>query len=225
MKNNDERAFFIVRLRKRTLLVIGIALLILMSCLFLLKPFVVDWLAQWLTISENPRKCDIIFVLGGKAERRIPYAISLFKEGYGKKLVLTLGRQDKWVIEAQERYGVESFDFALVKAIVKTERLGPDVIVLLKDSYSTLDDAKKLRAYYDREKFNSALVVTDPIHCRRTLLCIRWCFRGIDVDFCSYPVPLKGFAERFTHHDDYVNYVFEETLRLMYYSMGLKKHE
>ena len=134
-----------------------------MSCLFLLKPFVVDWLAQWLTISDPLVKCDIIFVLGGKAERRIPYAISLYKEDYGKKLVLTMGKQDDWVIEALERYGVEPIDYTLAKAIVKTEHIRTDEMILLKESYSTLDDAKKLRAYYDREKFNSALVVTDPL--------------------------------------------------------------
>ncbi|MHC9542283.1 MAG: YdcF family protein [Vulcanimicrobiota bacterium] len=225
MNTTDEKAFITLRLKKRTLLTIGVTLLILASCLFLLKPFVVDWLAQWLTISDPLVKCDIIFVLGGKAERRIPYAISLYKEDYGKKLVLTMGKQDDWVIEALERYGVEPIDYTLAKAIVKTEHIRTDEMILLKESYSTLDDAKKLRAYYDREKFNSALVVTDPLHSRRALLCLRWCFAGTEVSFLSHPVPLKGFAERFTHHDDYVNYVIEETLRLSYYSIGLKKHE
>ena len=196
MNTTDEKAFITLRLKKRTLLTTGVTLLILVSCLFLLKPFVVDWLAQWLTISDPLVKCDIIFVLGGKAERRIPYAISLYKEDYGKKLVLTMGKQDDWVIEALERYGVEPIDYTLAKAIVKTEHIRTDEMILLKESYSTLDDAKKLRAYYDREKFNSALVVTDPLHSRRALLCLRWCFTGTDVSFCSHPVPTQRLCRK-----------------------------
>jgi uncharacterized SAM-binding protein YcdF (DUF218 family) len=225
MNSMDQKDFITLHLRKKTLLSAGVILLVLISGLFLLKPFIIDWLARWLTVSEPARKCDIIFVLGGKAERRIPYAISLYREGYGKKLVLTMGKQDSWVIEAMERYGVEPIDCTVTKAILRTEKIAESEYVLLKESYSTLDDARKLRSYFDNEKFNSALVVTDPLHSRRSMLCLKWCFKGTGVDFCSHPIPLEGFAAGFTHYDDYVNYVSEETLRLLYYSTGLKNHE
>ena len=174
-------------------------------------------------MSDSKAKCDVIFVLGGQAARRVPYGVYLFKERYGDKLLITIGREDQWVCDATKKYGVKTYTQVLADAVMRKENVDMTKCVYLEDSLSTLSDAKKLREYFNRNKFKSAMVVTDPIHSRRSMLCIYWCFKDTGVRFLSCPIELKGFSDRFADYDDYINYVIEEFLRYTYYVLWLKK--
>ncbi|MDQ7821457.1 MAG: YdcF family protein [Candidatus Eremiobacteraeota bacterium] len=208
--------------RKKALIAAGV-FLALVCLLFFTRHLLVGWLAGWLTVQDGAQACDIVFVHGGKAERRVPYGAELFKKGYGKKIVITIGRDDQWVTDFSREYGIDKFDVMVVKAILKNRDIPPSSSVLLMDSLSTRDDARKLREYYDRTPFRDALVVTDSIHSRRSMLCLHRAFKGTGVKFYSHPLVLEEQLGKFSDSDDYVNYVIEEELRLLFYTFGFKK--
>jgi uncharacterized SAM-binding protein YcdF (DUF218 family) len=208
--------------KKKTAYFVGTILILVFIIIFFI-PFFADFLANWLTVRDNPVKSDIIFVLGGEGYRRVPFAMELYKKRYGKKVIITIGREDQRRIEAEKKYSIKPYDETMVNAILATEKIDPSIVTLLKDSLSTRDDASKLRNYYDKEKFSSVIVVTDPVHSRRGMMCIRWKFKDTDVKFYSYPLHLETYQSYFADRDDYVNFTFMEFLRYMYYFIGLKK--
>jgi uncharacterized SAM-binding protein YcdF (DUF218 family) len=214
-----------VRIDKRKSLLIALCAFLCVITVLLFKFQIVDFLARWLCVGDVPVPCEVILVMGGKAERRVPFAMELLQKGFGKKMIIVTGRQDSWVQEAEKKLGVKNFDRAYIEALIEATQLSPETYVILTDSLSTLDDAKKFRDYYDRHPFSSAIVVTDPVHSRRSMHCIRRCFRGTGVHFVPYPLPREGFSEKFSHRDDYINYVVEEYLRLFFYCSGFKKND
>jgi uncharacterized SAM-binding protein YcdF (DUF218 family) len=215
--------FLTLKIRKRYVLILAGFIVAFIVFLAFLRPSIVGHIARWLTVRDNLEKCDAIFVLGGREERRIPFAMSLYKQGYGDRLILTLGKQDRWTEEAEAHYGVKCYPESLVEGLLRSERVDASTIVFLRGSLSTLDDIRKLRAYYDSHRFHSVLIVTDPIHSRRSMLCARWLFKNTGVKLISYPLPLEGFAEKFSDIEDYWNYIVEECLRYAYYRLGFRK--
>lgn len=190
----------------------------------IILPYGIDSIASWLTVSDNLTKSDIIFVLGGEGYRRVPFAMELYKKGYGKKVIITIGRQDSKRIETEKKYGIKPYDENMVNTILEREDIDSSYVILLKDSLSTRDDTVKLRDYYEKEKFSSAIVVTDPVHSRRSLMCLKLKFKDTDVKFISYPLPLETYQTYFADRDDYVNFIGSEFLRYIYYFIGFKRN-
>jgi hypothetical protein len=52
---------------------------------------VAGYLYRFLDIESPPQKCDCIFVLAGKPERKI-FGIDLWRRGYAPELILSVGR-------------------------------------------------------------------------------------------------------------------------------------
>lgn len=223
MEESASHEYFILRIRKNKLKYLFVAFVLVVAVLVILKPFYINMIAQFLTLSEKKIKSEIIFVMGGQAARRVPEGISLFKADLADKLIIAIGREDSWITDAEKLYGIKNYTQILTDTVLKAEGVTDSKCIFLRDSLSTLDDVRKLRNYYDCNRFKSAIVVTDPIHSRRTMLCIHWCFKDTDVIFHSCPIELKGFREKFADNDDYINYVIDEFLRFIYYSSGLKK--
>ena len=85
-----------------------------------------------------------------------------------------------------------------------------------RDSLSTWDDFEKIRELYEETPFARAIVVTDPPHSRRTMLCAEKVFAGEPVRFVSYPCcPDGDFSQAFVEKNDYINFVFDEFLSFL----------
>jgi hypothetical protein len=69
----------------------------------------------------------------------------------------------------------------------------------------------------------SALIVTDPLHSRRSMLCVHRLFKGTSARIIPYLLPLEGFKEKFSEVEDYWTFTIEELLRYSYYWMGFRK--
>lgn len=202
-----------------------IAAIFLMCCISLAAAFkyqIIMAIAAGLCVKSDPVPCDVICVMGGKAERRVPLAVDMFKKGFGKKLLFITAGQNRWILNAEDEYGVKDYDMMLIDAIVEKQKIDESQYAILTGSLSTLDDARKIREYYEANRFRSAMVITDPLHMRRSMLCFKWCFRATGVAFHPYSMERSAFIGSFADPDDYVNYVAEEYLRLFFYAMGFK---
>ncbi|MHC9543705.1 MAG: YdcF family protein [Vulcanimicrobiota bacterium] len=214
---------FTLKIKVRHIVILAAALLAVILAFFIIAPSAADMTASWLTVRNNLEKCDVIFVHGGSEKRRVPFALNLYKQGYGGRFVTSIAKPDRWEEEAWEKYGVKTYPEILIEAMLKTERIDAASIVILRDSLSTLDDMKRLREYHDSNKFTSVLIITDPVHSRRSMFCAHKFFKDTDVKLISWPLPLEGFKEKFSDREDYWNYTIDELLRNLYYGMGLRK--
>lgn len=212
-----------LKIKVRHIVIIAAVLLAAILVFFITAPYLADMAARWLTVRNDLEKCDIIFVHGGSEKRRVPFALNLYEQGYGGRFVIAMAKPDRWEEETLERYGVKTYPEILVEAMLKTEGIDTSSTVVFRDSVSTLDEMKKLREYYDSCNFKSALIITDPIHSRRSMFCARKYFRDTDVKLVSWPLPLEGFKDKFSDMEDYWNYTIDELLRNLYYGMGLRK--
>lgn len=148
--------------------------------LFLSNEIMVRWtpfpyqLAEWFAVEPDLRKVDVIIVLSGGADQsrgvlegvtlaREIYGISLWREGYAPKILISGGK-------VSEKYLNDSHymkDLAL--------RMGvPEEAVLMEDeSRNTLENMRLSKRVMDDNGLDTALLVTSPLHMRRSLLFAR----------------------------------------------------
>ena len=156
---------------------------------------VIDSLYRFLNVGEPPRKCDCIFVLAGRPERKV-YGIDLWRQGYAPELILSVGRFEwrgfytlglpadgglKELIQAtppQERHF-----FVRIRESVAEARL------TRKGRLGTMTEGRALAAQLRDGSIRSLMVVSSPIHLRRVALVFRNAFRGTGLDLTFVAVP------------------------------------
>jgi uncharacterized SAM-binding protein YcdF (DUF218 family) len=130
-------------------------------------------LGNFLIISEEPQKVDVIIVLSGGLDR-IPYGVKLYQSGYANKILLSGGNK-----------------YANRNMKQLTLSLGvPESSILQEDqSRTTYENAKYSLKIVQAQGYKSVIVVTDPYHTRRSSIIFNQVFKGkgIDVTMCSVP--------------------------------------
>ena len=128
-------------------------------------------LGNFLAVSEDPVKSDVIIVLAGDTGDRTAYAIKLLKEGYADKLLFTGCVVSTGVMKRQ----------ALEAG------LSEDSLILEDNSESTYENVVNSKALMLEYGYQSAIVVTSDYHMRRSRLVFKKAFRDTDIRlvYCS----------------------------------------
>jgi uncharacterized SAM-binding protein YcdF (DUF218 family) len=156
-------------------LVIGIPLL-------LLALFIGLWgLGGILIIADKLQPADAVVVLSGGDNDRIKYAAQLYRDGFGRYLILT---------ETGISYPgnpkpatVRAIELAMDQGVPEEVILAPEAVV-----DSTADEARTVRNTAEASDFTKLIVVTDPYHTFRTRLIFRTIFRGSGIKVMVHPV-------------------------------------
>ena len=119
---------------------------------------------NWLTLSQNPEKADIVIVLSG-AEGRVEKALDLIEEDYSDILVLT------------NAYGFSEQDYTKIENTLPTEAVVKDF-----ESHSTLDSANYSRKLMEELQVQSAIIVSSDYHLRRAKLNYERAFQNSQID-------------------------------------------
>jgi uncharacterized SAM-binding protein YcdF (DUF218 family) len=122
--------------------------------------------ADWLDTGEPPEPADLIVVPAGGAQERLSTALTLYRRGFGRALLLTdeAGYPDQQIEE-------------LVAAGVPERAILPPP----RPAASTLQDAACIREVILRQNVRSILVVTSPYHCRRVKMILSRRLADLDV--------------------------------------------
>lgn len=145
---------------------------ILLICLIIILFIIFTsnyWLplvAKFLIVNDDLVKSDIIIVPSGENENlRINYAVNLYKKGFGSK-ILFCGS-----LVLQEETGI---NLAKVYAV----SLGvPEKDILLEEkSKTTLENALSCKEIIQKFKYKSIILVSSPVHTRRTKFAFRKIF-------------------------------------------------
>ena len=140
---------------------------IILSLLLLLIPVIDTAQAIWAQQSIDERQeADVAIVLGASVRgkevspvfrERINHGIFLYKEGYVKKIILT-GGQTKGNELSEARIAMQ---YALTQGVPESD------LILEETSKVTLDNLKNAAQLMDEWGFETALLVSDPLHMKR----------------------------------------------------------
>ncbi len=135
--------------------------------------------ARALSVEGKPRPVDVIVVLGGGSETRLKHGVELYNLGYAEKMILT-GGQVK-VAGSKETYAGLLGEEALHLGVPR------EAIILETRSTSTYEDALYTREIMARQRFDSAIIVTESYHARRAFQSFRKVFEGEGIELILSP--------------------------------------
>jgi uncharacterized SAM-binding protein YcdF (DUF218 family) len=173
--------------------------------------------AAYLIIADKLQPAQAIVMLSGGDESRMKEALSLYKDNYGKVIILT---------ETGQRFG--KYD-TLYSNDIRIQLLnhgvpnGNILITSVKVS-STLDEAYAVKKLLTNRQLSSAIIVTDPYHTRRAALVFRNVFGNSSIKLIFRPVGGSWYNSRtwFLSPDGW-RYTFLEYVKLIGYYMGIKE--
>jgi uncharacterized SAM-binding protein YcdF (DUF218 family) len=157
------------------------------------------------------QKADAIIVLGGDTGSRSLAALDLYKRGFAGYVLLT-------GIEDMEPAAVDYYLNWRAQIFLKS---GVEKKTIMFDSRSrnTWEEANNTFKLMERLRWRHVIVVSDPPHMRRLKLVWDKVFKGSPLKYTLYPSrPEWWSADRWWKKENTVKFVFEEYLKLLYYS-------
>ena len=174
-------------------------------------------LGSWLLVEDESRPCDLIIAHAGDSAR-IEYAKELYLAGMGKKLVLSFD-----IFYAKSIYGLEDLDLA-DNALEKLREGGVpwEDIIVFKGATSSFDEILWIKGFWEKERFESAIVVSSHYHMRRLSMTYSHLFPEGEVAFLYCPTPWE--MEGITPHEWWKRerellWVTNEYLKLFFYQL------
>lgn len=156
---------------------------------------IIERLYRFLDIGETPRKSDCIFVLAGMHERK-PYGIDLWRQGYARELILSVGRFEWrrfYTLGLPDDGGLRKLVNATPPQkrhfLVRLHDAKAEAILIAVSRPGTMTEGRVLAAQLRREKLRSLMVVSSPFHLRRVALVFQRVFRGSGTDLIFVAVP------------------------------------
>lgn len=117
---------------------------------------------------DEKRDADVIIVLGAAAyesgvtpvfAERINHAAELFRQGYADRIILTGG----------VAYGNSVSDAWIASQYAIETGIPEDVLILEEKSAVTYENMKYSKEIMDEYGFDTAIIVSDPLHMRRAM--------------------------------------------------------
>ncbi len=143
----------------------------------------------FLIVADELEKASAIVVLSGGDETRMSEALDLYEDGYADILILTeTGR------ELENLDVLHSFDMR----IQLMNNGVPSGNILITDHIvgSTVDEAVAVKNLLTNRQFNSAIIVTDPYHTKRTSIIFREIFGDSPIKLMIRPVTSSWYNSR-----------------------------
>ena len=165
------------RLSRKTLLLLGLAVVVAVPVFYLVSPEILVWLGTLLVSEVEAVPADAIVVLGGGVPSRAREAADLFRAGLASEVILTTQEPPDGYAEMR-RMGIE-----LTRAYENYERVlvgfgvAEDRITRIEDPVTeTMDELERVRDFASERGWNRLVVVTSNYHTRRTGLIARYVF-------------------------------------------------
>ncbi len=143
----------------------------------------------YLIYSDDLEPSDVIVVLSGGTESRMSEALALYKDGFGKIIVLT---ETGDFIEGFDT--LNSFDMRI--QLMNNGVPSGNILITDLTVNTTVDEAVAVRDLMQNRQYKSAIVVTDPYHTRRAAIIFNQVFTDSDRTIRIKPVGSSWFNSR-----------------------------
>lgn len=159
----------------------GIGLLLLLVFIMVAAYGLLRAAGSYLVYSDELEPASAIVVLSGGTESRMREALRLYKEGYGKVIILTETGQQT---EGYEY--LNSFDMRI--QLLNNGVPNGNIIITDLSVNTTVDEAVAVRELLKNRQYGSAIVVTDPYHTRRAAKIFHELFSDTGIKISIQPV-------------------------------------
>lgn len=180
--------------------------------LYFAHPLILQSLADFLVVSDQLEKADLIVVLAGDYNgERVKQAVELYRRGYAPTILMSGGPMS-WKLTHAGNMKKEALALGVpAKAILTQDR-----------SLSTIEDANYSLPIIQDHKAYSIIVVTSPQHSRRAARVFRKIYEPEKITVMLCPVKSSSFnAKRWwTRHEDTSAVLWEFGSLVFYFIKG-----
>jgi len=196
----------------------GIGLLLLLVFLVMGAYVLLRAAGAYLIYADELALADVIVVLSGGTESRMNEALDLYKEDYSDVFVLTETGEQIEGIEQIEY--LNSFDMRI--QLMNNGVPAGNIIITDLSVNTTVDEAVAVRDMMLNRQYQSAIVVTDPYHTRRTAIIFNQIFADTGIEIIIRPVRSSWFNSRtwFTSGEGW-QFTITEYLKLISMKFGV----
>jgi len=135
--------------------------------------------AKFFTVNNATPGADVIVVLSGGKNTRIPHALKLFKEGYAPEILLTdekkrnirfvhLFPTNEMIAQAM----IEELEMSVPVSTIRSQKGG---------AISTFDEAYDLLKLSEKKRYSHLILVTDAFHTRRAYHAFQTVFEDTEI--------------------------------------------
>ena len=178
-------------------------------------------LGNFLTYRTGIEPADYIVVLNGSSYDRVREAVDLYRNGYGKKILIPASFTPCGYDEIRD-LGIKLLDFCEINVAVlrKYNIAEDDIKTTLDRSFGTREEAISVKNYLDGAETISLILVTSHFHSRRAYKIFKKVFHGRNIKIMCQPTKYD--------HIDMNNWwkvgwqrkwILFEYLKLAYYSI------
>lgn len=118
-------------------------------------------LGNFLDLTTEPKKSDIIIVLGGGKDTRIKKGLELYKENFSNSNQIVIPHKNFTNAVLSKGY-LENF--------IKKYEINESMIIYLERLPNTVEELIEIKKYLKQNDFKSVLFVTHPTHTLRIKL-------------------------------------------------------
>ena len=135
--------------------------------------------AKFFTVNNATPGADVIVVLSGGKNTRIPHALKLFEEGYAPEILLTdekkrnirfahLFPTNEMIAQAM----IEELEMSVPVSTIRSQKGG---------ATSTFDEAYDLLKLSEKKRYGHLILVTDTFHTRRAYHAFQTVFEDTEI--------------------------------------------
>ena len=135
--------------------------------------------AKFFTVNNATPGADVIVVLSGGKDTRIPHALKLFKEGYAPEILLT--DEKKRNIRFAHLFPTNEM---IAQAMIEELEMSVPVSTIRSqkgDATSTFDEAYDLLKLSEKKRYRHLILVTDAFHTRRAYHAFQTVFEDTEI--------------------------------------------
>lgn len=153
---------------------------------------IISDISDFIFVSDEPEKVDVIFLPGGTHPAQPEYAAELYHKGYAKYLIPSGGvsvKHDKWpgVKSKTDVYNDDyQSDCEFFTDVLTKNGMPAEAIIGEDQSGHTRDNAFLSRKTVDKQgvEVNTALIVCKAFHARRCLMLYQMAFPNVKIKVC-----------------------------------------
>ena len=206
-------------IRRKWIALSAVFLLLFAGCFLLyrispaFREAILIGVGNFLIVEDDLQPADLIHVLGGGDVGRVDHGVTLYTQGFGKKMFFTGGRvEPRGMHDLPDSFS--SGDYAEMQG-VKSD----DILSRGSKAANTYEEAVALRELLDKENYiHSVIIVSTPYHLRR----VRWTFNKVvgyrvDLQYAPVPFTISQYKQRWWEDKLSRAMVKNEYLKLLLY--------